>query len=871
MDGKVTISTELDNSDIPKGLNEIKGKLGGLNSTLRQTEKAITSAFSKPISLAQARVADLERQYARVTAQFNEAKISDNDSAAQRLGLRQEAIYDRLAAARNKLAIEVQAAAQRQAVAEDHAITAHENRIVSALSKIRSLVDGIRSAMARVFSGAKSVLSSFSKVVGGIKSHFANLGKSTNHFGTRLKSIISGALVFNLISMGLRKVINYFGTAIVSTSEMKSALASLRGAAESAAAPIIQVLTPALAALANMAATVLSYLAQLITLFTGKVADAAKDAAGAAGTAKKAAKSLAGFDEITKLGDSKDSGGGGTSTPTGSAPDVEVPDWAQMVVENLKAGEWSKAAEILTEKINSVFDSADWDGIGDKLAYGIDGVLTFLATAILSFDWNGLGTHFATSINAIIDGVDWTNLGVVLGAKFIALIGTLSGLFATIDWTGIGRAISSSIMGLWNSIDWQMAAQTLSDGLIGTITSISTAIKNINWQQIGNDVALFIASIDWTGLVVSLADGIGAALGGLVAFLWGLIEDAWRSVVEWWYDTAYEDGSFTMEGLLEGIRQGIKNIGKWIYDKIFKPFIEGFEEAFKISSPSKVMEDEGGFVIAGLFNGIVSAWKAITKFFNDAVSWFKNTFGSIAQIAGESWKSIKQAWSVVAGWFDSTIISPLSQAFSNLWSNLRSWAVQAWNGITGVFGSAGQWFGKTFGDAWERVKKVFSSGGKVFDGIKEGIVESFKSIVNSLISGINRVVAKPFEGLNSAIRRIRSFEVLGAYPFSGLSTVSVPKIPYLAQGAVLPANKPFMAVVGDQRHGTNVEAPLSTIQEAVANVMGDQVAAMMAGFNALLAENQMLRQVVENIELGDTTIGQAAGRYQQKIAIMKGG
>jgi phage-related protein len=283
------------------------------------------------------------------------------------------------------------------------------------------------------------------------------------------------------------------------------------------------------------------------------------------------------------------------------------------------------------------------------------------------------------------------------------------------------------------------------------------------------------------------------------------------------------------------------------------------------------MEEEGGFVIAGLFKGITDAWKAITQFFSDAVTWFRNTFNNVAQIATNSWESIKQAWAVVARWFDSNIISPLTQAFTTFWSNLRDWASQAWSGITKVFGSAGQWFGKTFGDAWEKVKKVFSSGGKVFDGIKEGIVTSFKSIVNSLISGINRVIARPFEGLNAAIRKIRSVSVLGLYPFSGLSTVSVPSIPYLAQGAVLPANKPFMAVVGDQRHGTNVEAPLATIQEAVANVMGDQVAAMMAGFNALLAENQLLRQVVENVNLGDTTIGQAADRYNQKIAIMRGG
>ena len=54
----------------------------------------------------------------------------------------------------------------------------------------------------------------------------------------------------------------------------------------------------------------------------------------------------------------------------------------------------------------------------------------------------------------------------------------------------------------------------------------------------------------------------------------------------------------------------------------------------------------------------------------------------------------------------------------------------------------------------------------------------------------------------------------------GSKRLSFPQIPYLASGAVLPANRPFLAVVGDQKHGTNVEAPLATIKQAVAEVLG---------------------------------------------------
>jgi hypothetical protein len=92
-------------------------------------------------------------------------------------------------------------------------------------------------------------------------------------------------------------------------------------------------------------------------------------------------------------------------------------------------------------------------------------------------------------------------------------------------------------------------------------------------------------------------------------------------------------------------------------------------------------------------------------------------------------------------------------------------------------------------------------------------------------------------------------------------------VPYLASGAVIPPNAPFMAVLGDQRHGTNVEAPLATIQEAVRAEVGG----MMDGFGAIVEEVRALRATVENIEVGDTVIGEAASRYTSRQKIIHGG
>ena len=143
--------------------------------------------------------------------------------------------------------------------------------------------------------------------------------------------------------------------------------------------------------------------------------------------------------------------------------------------------------------------------------------------------------------------------------------------------------------------------------------------------------------------------------------------------------------------------------------------------------------------------------------------------------------------------------------------------------------------------------------------------------MNSLITGLNSVISIPFSGINAALKAIRDITILDYQPFSGLKTINVPQIPKLAQGAVLPANKPFLAMVGDQKHGTNIEAPLSTIEEAVANAMSGHFSGMMAAFEALLQENRQVRQVVENIEIGDSTIGEAALRYNRKMAVVRGG
>lgn len=240
--------------------------------------------------------------------------------------------------------------------------------------------------------------------------------------------------------------------------------------------------------------------------------------------------------------------------------------------------------------------------------------------------------------------------------------------------------------------------------------------------------------------------------------------------------------------------------------------------------------------------------------------------------AGNAFTTMTQVWSSAGDWMQTNVSGPLQQVFSGLWNQVTSGSTKTGETMKGIWSGTASSMGSIFSQSWEKVKKAFTSGGQVFSGMETGISNQFKSVVNGLIDGINSVVSTPFQGINNTLQKVSQVEILGIKPFRWLGwQIPVPKIPHLAQGAVLPANKPFLAVVGDQRSGTNVEAPLSTIQEAVAQVMAGQTDALMQGLSALLQEQRQTRETIAAIQVGDTVIGQAAQRYEQRLARMRGG
>ena len=239
-------------------------------------------------------------------------------------------------------------------------------------------------------------------------------------------------------------------------------------------------------------------------------------------------------------------------------------------------------------------------------------------------------------------------------------------------------------------------------------------------------------------------------------------------------------------------------------------------------------------------------------------------------IASGCWDIIQEAWSDVSDWFSENITGPLSEFFTDMWEGLKEGAKEAWDGVKSAFSTVADFFEDIFGDAWQGIVDVFSPAGDIFVDIKDGILTGFKDVVNGIIDGLNKAIAVPFNGINWALDKIRNISILGLKPFSSISRISIPSIPRLAQGAVIPPNREFMAVLGDQKHGTNVEAPLSTIQEAVAVVMDDMIGGMMAGFESNQSVLQAILEAVNTIDTSDERYANAVDAYHRKVAVAKG-
>ena len=297
------------------------------------------------------------------------------------------------------------------------------------------------------------------------------------------------------------------------------------------------------------------------------------------------------------------------------------------------------------------------------------------------------------------------------------------------------------------------------------------------------NIPLVLAGVTLGGVGVAIGDASGT-FSAWDEWLNGIGE----SISNWFSNTISAIGDF-FTNIWNDIKDGAKSavdaikgffsdIGDWFYTNVIEPIGNFFSDLWQD------IKD----IANSVADWFVQAWTDIKNFFVD-------TWNSIKEKASNTWDGIKNVFSTVGNWFHDKVISPVGDFFSGMWGKLKKGAKDAWAGIKDVFSTVANFFGDIFSKAWKKVKDIFSTGGKIFDGIKDGIVDAFKTIVNAIITGINKVVALPFKGINWALNKIKSIEILGLKPFDWIDTISVPQIPKLAKGGI--TNGATLAEIGE--------------------------------------------------------------------------
>lgn len=388
----------------------------------------------------------------------------------------------------------------------------------------------------------------------------------------------------------------------------------------------------------------------------GGVANAMDDTADATKAAAKAAKDYTmGFDELNIIDPSQNSGSSGSGGGGAAGNLLGDVDLSQYDMFKDYAGS-------AVDEIKAKLKSLDSFQIGTQIGEQLNKLMGMIYDAIHSVDWASLGAVFADGINGLVDSVDWDLFGRLLADRFIiefellggflsqldwtsvlnAFIDGFSGFFhelsdwiATVDWTGVGKQLTDKLSDALQNVEIEKLARVLFNFITDSINAVSDFLAGTDSYQLGQDLVDFairaVTSVDWAGLAQAIGRFFGEAFIEALDFMGGLV-----SRIADYFEKKVAEGPFDnvglniVYGIYYGIQDAITNVASWIVENVFNPFINGFKSAFGINSPSTVMAEQGGYIIAGLKKGITDAISSVTETAKKILSAIKSAFDNFS-------------------------------------------------------------------------------------------------------------------------------------------------------------------------------------------------------------------------------------------------
>lgn len=867
------IAIKVTNKDAQKQISQIQKQIDSLQEKINARQMKLNIILPRLDKIAN--IEEVEYQgvvTAKGVSQKNKITNNINNSKEfQRLSAQEEKLVDE---------IRVYSRYLDEAKSKMSQLEQETNKTSTTQNKLSSFFGTFKKKIEQTKPSITSMKNSFS----GMPKVTQNITNNIKNIGNGLKNGLGNILKYTGALLSLRGI--YFTLSSCAQSWLSSQNAGakqlsanidyMKYAMGSTFAPVIQYVTGLIYQLMKAIQSV-AYALTGVNIFAKASASSYASMAGSAKKAKEETKQLAGVhNEINNISDNNSDSGssGGTTGPSFDLS--QMSNTPNSIIDAIKNGNWYEVGATIGEKLNEAMDNIPWDKIQSTAKNIGTNIAQFLNGFIETTNWNDLGNTFAQGLNTII----------YFGYNFVT----------NFDWKQFGKAIGDAINGFFNNVDWAVAAKTLSEGIKGILDTISTTLETIDWQQMARDVEEYVQNIDWSGVVSAIFRGIGAALGGLALFLGTLISDAFTGIGKYFDDKIEECGGNIVLGILKGIGDAVIGIGQWIYDNIFKPFIDGFKSAFGIHSPSTVMEEQGKFIIEGLKNGLTGIWEKVAGIFEGFSKNVKDKFKEIKEKVEDTWEKVKsktkEKWEEIKGNVTDTWKN-IKDSAKEKFDNIKSKVTDTWNNIKNDPNKVGMAtaISNTFSSIKEKVREKFDNiktkvtdswnnikNDKNLSSMSDTIKNTFsnlsskssdwgKDLVSNMASGIKNNIHKVTSAVNSVAEKIKNFLHFtepDEGPLSNFHTYMPDMIDLMVNGIKTNTSKvknEIENLAGTMSYTINTEA-VTNIPSTNANInpintrSSNSLFSMLNDIMAYKEGNNNDRPIYLTVNVGNTKIGQ---------------
>lgn len=641
--------------------------------------------------------------------------------------------------------------------------------------------------------------------------------------GNRFKGLALSLLIFNQISKAFNAMISaikegfsnlYKDKSMESfrnkVDSLKASMTTLKNAFAAAFRPLVEMAIPYIQKAVEYLTIFLDKIGQFLAAVAGQktYTKAIKQTTSAIKEQNKAQnRQLSSLDKLNNL-----SSGGGDNGGDGGAGNIfeEVPIDSGILEFLQKLKDFLKPIIDYAQKLKDIFVQGFWDGLGDW-----------------EYRWESIKNSLASIKDSLID--IWTDPAVLSAADGWAqsvayMLGSLVGSTASIGLTiatnligGIAKYLDEnkdrikdhliSMFDIWAEIN-QMFAD-----LFNSIAYVFEAFASEDGQQLtANIIGIFVDA--FMG-IIELASKLFRDIAQIIIKPFVDNKEAFR--------TALEGFLGVLADVTGTIKQGIDDTFdklNEVYDAHFKPFFDSIANGLS-DTVGKFLEMWNTYI-----QPILDRWaKKFDVLWKDHLQPVINNFiellGSLADLLTWLWEKYLKPQ---LDWF-ITVLGPTVGDICDFIMSAVDVAVtfiaDMINGIVNIVkGVIDILVGLLHGD-WQKVWDGFSS-------VIEGTNNVMKGIINSLIGTIEWLVNGVIAGVNTIIRAINSinFTVPNWIPGVGGKSVGfnlgqIPNvsIPRLATGTVVPPNREFMAVLGDNKQEPEVVSPLSTMKQAMKEVL----------------------------------------------------